>query len=779
MEEKKAITQSFKNIIESLWHIQENEKNLTKKLKKIFQIIWAATTRFQDEGDLLRAGAIAFQIVISAIPLLVLGLFVVDTVSDLQTYEALAKEFTRKHDIPLDISIYFQLFYSLLENKGALTGVGVLIVLFSATSILNKLEEAMNRIWGVKKPRPILIRIAFFVMIIVLGPFLITVGIGIGKNLVAHFASPNLKSIKNLNGIWTIVGDKHVYIQNKNNKWEYVNILDKIDFEGQRSVVVLDGNKNKRLLGDELLPYRDRIRKANYSTTSKASFMDIACLGEKIWIVTNNGSIISSIDNGETWKIRNYQLVEDNVLIPARFQKIKIWNDLHGTIIGDRGLILSTFNGGENWEPTMIPNFRNDLYDLEFIENGKLFAVGQNFSFLISENFGKDWKTFSPIQNLNEYNLNYNLNGITKKGNSIYIIGDSGTILYSKDFGKTWNKKDIGMKNFDFHDLYFINENFGIIVGDDGVIRLTQDGGYNWIRSNSHTKENLNGIGHNKESDLIYIVGSNYKLLEGKIQPNNTIEFKVIKSSPFWRITVSFVGNFLIPFILIWMVFFILYKGLPNTNVEFKSAAIGATVTAVLWVIFLIGFQYYATYFLNKKFALYGTLAAIPLLLILINLSVMIVLYGSEISYLIQNPAMTEITYKSRSQSYITKFSLHKGFHILKVLYENYEKGKPGTPEKDLLKICQQNELEFNRLTNIMQSKGWIAKIENRNWTPIVDSSQISIIDFIHSISTDSFEMEDFNDKDPFKKKLKNLFNQIESTQNEKLKEMSFKSLLS
>lgn len=485
-----------------------------------------------------------------------------------------------------------------------------------------------------------------------------------------------------------------------------MNILDKIDFEGQRSVVVLDGNKNKRLLGDELLPYRDRIRKANYSTTSKASFMDIACLGEKIWIVTNNGSIISSIDNGETWKIRNYQLVKDIVLIPARFQKIKIWNDLHGTIIGDRGLILSTFNGGENWEPTMIPNFRNDLYDLEFIENGKLFAVGQNFSFLI-------------------------------------------------------------------------NENFGIIVGDDGVIRLTQDGGYNWIRSNSHTKENLNGIGHNKESDLIYIVGSNYKLLEGKIQPNNTIEFKVIKSSPFWRITVSFVGNFLIPFILIWMVFFILYKGLPNTNVEFKSAAIGATVTAVLWVIFLIGFQYYATYFLNKKFALYGTLAAIPLLLILINLSVMIVLYGSEISYLIQNPAMTEITYKSRSQSYITKFSLHKGFHILKVLYENYEKGKPGTPEKDLLKICQQNELEFNRLTNIMQSKGWIAKIENRNWTPIVDSSQISIIDFIHSISTDSFEMEDFNDKDPFKKKLKNLFNQIESTQNEKLKEMSFKSLLS
>jgi uncharacterized BrkB/YihY/UPF0761 family membrane protein len=73
---------------------------------------------------------------------------------------------------------------------------------------------------------------------------------------------------------------------------------------------------------------------------------------------------------------------------------------------------------------------------------------------------------------------------------------------------------------------------------------------------------------------------------------------------------------------------------MPFTYVQPKAAAVGALFTSLALVIFIIGFQYYVSFFSAGKFAIYGTLAAIPLALLLIYVSTIIILYGCEISYL-------------------------------------------------------------------------------------------------------------------------------------------------
>ncbi|MCC5815478.1 MAG: YihY/virulence factor BrkB family protein [Leptospira sp.] len=788
-EDTKANPIPKKKFLEKIWESSAEEKKLVRSFKNLFRIIWAATARFKDDEDLMRAGAIAFQVIVSAIPLLVVGLFVLDTVGDFKTYEALAKEFARKNDLTVDVSIYFNLFYSLLDNKGALTGIGLLIVIYSATSILKKKEEAMNRIWGVKKPRPFMIRIAFFVLVIVFGPFLIGIGIQSGQNLVSQFASPSLLSVRLFQESAVIVGDKHLYIERKEDgDWKYKNILDKIDFETQKSTIVFDSSMNKRLVGEELIPYEDRIRQANYSQTSRASFMDIAKAGDLTIIITNSGSIITSLidpeDEDQIWKIRHFQRVDGKVLIPARFKKIRMWDDKNGTIIGDRGLILKTRDGGVTWEPSFVAGFKEDLNSVEKVAEGKYLAVGQNFSALVSENSGDSWKVYENhlatlgSNPLNSPDRKNNLNSVIRKGNSMYICGDAGTILYSKDRGITWVKKDIGMKGIDFHDLLFLDEDHGVVVGDNGSIRYTTDGGYHWKKSTSGTTEDLWSAVYDSEGKNIIITGSNYKLLANLKGVEDLSEFQIIKRSPYWRVGISILGNVLIPFILIWLVFFLLYKGLPNTNVEFKSASIGAVVTAVLWVIFLVGFRYYALHFLNTKFAIYGALAAIPLFLLLVNLSVMIVLYGAEIAYLIQNPAMSHVTYKQRVLKRIEQHQVAWGLSILKVVFDNFHNGKGETIEKQILKICHHDENEFLKLVDTFEKNAWIGRYRDGSWTPIVSADNIKIRDVIVAIAPSGYDIEDFTEKDAFKTKLEEIFSRIEKSRDEILADTRLSHLL-
>ena len=92
----------------------------------------------------------------------------------------------------------------------------------------------------------------------------------------------------------------------------------------------------------------------------------------------------------------------------------------------------------------------------------------------------------------------------------------------------------------------------------------------------------------------------------------------------------------LAPLFIVVMLLTLIYKLLPNTKVKFTAALSGAVVAGVLYQILQIGYFFIQSR-LTSYNAIYGSLSFLPLFLIYLHLSWMIVLFGTQISYLAQN----------------------------------------------------------------------------------------------------------------------------------------------
>jgi membrane protein len=96
-----------------------------------------------------------------------------------------------------------------------------------------------------------------------------------------------------------------------------------------------------------------------------------------------------------------------------------------------------------------------------------------------------------------------------------------------------------------------------------------------------------------------------------------------------------------IPYIVIWVLFTFIYILMPNTKVRVASGIFAGIIAGsiyqavqLVYVKFQVGVASYN--------AIYGSFAAIPLLLVWLQLSWLIVLFGAELSFVFQNVEMFE-----------------------------------------------------------------------------------------------------------------------------------------
>jgi membrane protein len=89
----------------------------------------------------------------------------------------------------------------------------------------------------------------------------------------------------------------------------------------------------------------------------------------------------------------------------------------------------------------------------------------------------------------------------------------------------------------------------------------------------------------------------------------------------------------MLPFLVFFLLSMLMYRGLPNQSVSWRSAAAGAAGSALL---FFISHQALRIYFKFGTQSAYGKLAALPLVAFFIFVFWLIVLLGVEISFLHQ-----------------------------------------------------------------------------------------------------------------------------------------------
>lgn len=102
------------------------------------------------------------------------------------------------------------------------------------------------------------------------------------------------------------------------------------------------------------------------------------------------------------------------------------------------------------------------------------------------------------------------------------------------------------------------------------------------------------------------------------------------------------------PFLLLWGIFFLIYKIAVNADISPKAAAISSFVVAFVWGMAKNSFVQYVFY--NKTYAtMYGSFSALIFFFLWIYLSWIIVIYGMKLCYLINRAYERSASQNSQS----------------------------------------------------------------------------------------------------------------------------------
>jgi len=141
----------------------------------------------------------------------------------------------------------------------------------------------------------------------------------------------------------------------------------------------------------------------------------------------------------------------------------------------------------------------------------------------------------------------------------------------------------------------------------------------------------------------------------------------------------------LIPYILLCALATAAFLVMPNTRVKFRPAAVSGLVTGVALQVLQVLYVE-SQMGISKLGTLYGSFAAIPLLMIWVQMSWVVMLVGAQLSYYLQNITRYEFEFDVQTVSPRQKKRL--SLLVLRTLTNDFIKGvKPRSPEEISLEL--------------------------------------------------------------------------------------------
>lgn len=183
---------------------------------------------------------------------------------------------------------------------------------------------------------------------------------------------------------------------------------------------------------------------------SKEALMAISFTSQlKGTIVGEMGTILRTEDGGKTWKSVNlewFDILPESSLdmgsfLPALYDVFFV-DESHGWIAGEKGVVLSTNNGGAEWIP-LLAGTANSFYSVFFGNNLEGFISGQDGTLLLSDDGGRNWTEVEKPSDTNDIDL-YK---VTFCGSDGLAVGEKGVVLYSSDKGRHWGILDCGLSS--------------------------------------------------------------------------------------------------------------------------------------------------------------------------------------------------------------------------------------------------------------------------------------------------------------------------------------------
>ncbi len=166
-----------------------------KRLREALLLIRETLRAIRKNNSLVLASALAFKTLLAMVPILAISLAIVAMIDpaaggDGGTYSQSFIDVLRERvpDFPGKEDVIGQI-RGFADNARAIAGVGFLFLFWVALNLLHSIEVAFNRIWQVRRSRPLLSKLTAYVSTIIIVPLAISVSAFMTAHLTAFTES--------------------------------------------------------------------------------------------------------------------------------------------------------------------------------------------------------------------------------------------------------------------------------------------------------------------------------------------------------------------------------------------------------------------------------------------------------------------------------------------------------------------------------------------------------------------------------------------------------------
>ena len=152
------------------------------RMRYFRRFVWQ---RFIDDKCFETAGALSYTTLVSLVPLMVAVLAMFAVFPVFEGARDTLINFVFSNFVPAAGEKVRDTLHSFATNAKGLTGISILIMLFSALSMMISIEDRLNRIWRVHQPRRWGSRLLLYWAALTLGPILVGGGIAITSYVTA------------------------------------------------------------------------------------------------------------------------------------------------------------------------------------------------------------------------------------------------------------------------------------------------------------------------------------------------------------------------------------------------------------------------------------------------------------------------------------------------------------------------------------------------------------------------------------------------------------------
>lgn len=615
-------------------------KKVGRASLKLVDLLESAFQRFLRDGLIVRANAVAYATVLALIP--ALAMLVKFASIDRASLQIQIARILAAYGITESGRLLVML-DEILSRANAIAGVGTIFVLYSANNLIRHLEDAFNHVFRAPD-RPILFRFAIYIASFVILPALIFGASGLYRQTVAGLSPPAYADLTFKDGNLFLLESDGTLEERTVEGVKVRKIVDQLNLNAPFRERIYDPGSRRilnRITADSSLTPLDRP-----TLTDVQEFRNLRIDGSFILLSTDSGLLVFSENSGMTWDFRRYLVKTESALRNALIEDV--------ILLPDRIVMLT----GDGLQSTLLVLNRSDLsiIDMNPLESAYRslnrlpdgLYVGGNGKYRISRDQGYSWS--GPI-NASFGNRNELIQSIHKNaGGDLVFMARSGVLWLDTVEGQRIYPSLFESGSAGQGGLMLGATGPAFLYGADGMVRISTDGGRTWIPSDLQL-EDTEILSHARSEDYLFLGGSGkysgqFRFLGVETLYNEsgapTGQKAVFERGPQSRYSPAIIMLLQILFylqalILVWLVLAILFRALPNKDVSWKAAFSGSLFSALC----IVGFFFIFRVIVSKSTttaALYGVYVAIPLGMIVLLSTVQILLFGLEITYLIQNP---------------------------------------------------------------------------------------------------------------------------------------------